>query len=123
MTNKEIILLERLENQGFYATTIHDLPILNLLVNQANHRFHQSVVFSIQQFKSPSSVPFLRQALENGFGIYKYTCSDDDAITKWFSHALYSIGTAEAIQVIKDFSTSENEMIAKEMKYRLSKIK
>ena len=123
MKSKEIKLLERLEKKGLEGTSIKDLLILNVLVNQPNHRFHQGIVFAVQQLKHPSSVPYLRQALENGFEMYKYTCSEDTAITKWFSHALYRIGTDEAIQVIKDFTVSDNAMIADEMKYRLSKIK
>jgi LL-diaminopimelate aminotransferase len=95
----------------------------NRLVLDTNHKKHQEIVKKIQHLKHPSSVPFLRKALENGFEIYQYTCSDDDVIAKWFSHALAAIGTDEAIQVIKDFSASENELIAKEMQYRLAKIK
>jgi hypothetical protein len=96
---------------------------LNQLVLTPEHKRHQELVMVIQELKDPSSIPFLQKALENGFDIYKYTCSEDDVIAKWFSHALCSIGTTEATQVIKDFSKSENEEIAKEMKYRLSKIK
>ncbi len=100
-----------------------EINLLNELVLDKSHNQHQYIVLKIQKTADPSSVPYLRQALENGFAIYQYTCSDDDTIAKWFSHALYSIGTAEAIRGIKDFAVSENELIAKEMQYRLSKIK
>ena len=123
MTTKQKKILQKLEAQGHSISTKKDITTLNGLVNQANHQQHQVVVFEIQRLKDPSSIPFLRKALENGFEMYKYTCSDDDVIAKWFSWALYSIGNEEAIQVIKDFSTSENALVANGMKYRLSKIK
>jgi len=44
-------------------------------------------------------------------------------IAKWFSWALFSIGTKEATEVIKEFSNSKDEGIRNEMIYRLNKIK
>jgi HEAT repeat protein len=123
MTNKEIELLDKLELGEFSIDDLKVIKRLNQLVLIPDHQKHQAIVFALQKAKHPSSIPFLRKALENGFEMYEYTCSDDAVIAKWFSHALFSMGTAEAIQVIKDFSTSENEEIAKEMKYRLAKIK
>ena len=99
------------------------IDIYNELVLVKEHRNHQELVWKIQQLKDPSSVPFLQKALATGFDYLKYTCSDSDAIAKWFSHALFQIGTPEAIQVLKDFSLSEDEGISKEMKYRLAKVK
>jgi hypothetical protein len=123
MTNKEIELLDKLDNGKITLDNLEDIEMFNRLVLKSGHRKHQAIIFALQQAKNPSSIPFLQKALENGFDIYKYTCSEDATIAKWFSYALYSIGTKEAIQVIKDFSKSENEEIAEEMKYRLAKIK
>lgn len=51
-----------------------------------------------------------------------YTGSDDEVIAKWFSHALAEIGTAEAIEVIKEFCADDNAGIAEEMRYRVKKL-
>jgi LL-diaminopimelate aminotransferase len=118
----KINVLAKLQNFEF-EPNLEEKQVLNELILDGSHRKHQYVALKIQTSKDPKAVPYLRKALENGFEMYQYTCSDDDVIAKWFSWALYSIGTAEAIQVIKDFSESENEGIAKEMKYRLGKIK
>jgi hypothetical protein len=123
MTNKEKELLDKLDNGKITLDNLEDIEMFNRLVLKSGHRKHQAIIFALQQAKNPSSVPFLQKGLENGFEMYQYTCSEDAVIAKWFSHALYRIGTDEAIQIIKDFSKSENEEIAKEMKYRLAKIK
>lgn len=53
----------------------------------------------------------------------EYRCSENETITKWFSHALASIHTPEAIELINKFSHSDDPGVAKEMTYRLAKIK
>lgn len=99
------------------------VDILNELVINPNHRSHQVVAMAIQDVKSPSSVPFIKKALQSNFDYLQYTCSESGAIAKWFSWALYSIGTKEAIDLLKEYAKSEDDGIRKEMNYRLSKIK
>lgn len=96
---------------------------LNELLLMPGHQLHQEVTREIQLFAHPSSVQAIRRVLEQGFAMFEYTCSEDGVIAKWFSHALASIGTPEAIAVIKQFSQSPNKGVAKEMKYRLEKIR
>ena len=71
---------------------------------------------------SPKTVPFVSKVLESNFDFLEYTYSDSDAIAKWFSWLLYSIGTAEAIDLMKEYSNSNEEGIKNEMLYRLKKI-
>ncbi|HEY0744453.1 MAG TPA: hypothetical protein VGD40_23465 [Chryseosolibacter sp.] len=97
--------------------------VLNELLINRNHRSHQVVAKTIQDIKSPSSVPFIRQALQSNFDYLEYTCSESDAIAKWFSWALYSIGTNDAIELMKEYSKSDNQGIRDEMIYRLGKLK
>ena len=94
---------------------------LNGLVLSPGHRQHQAVVKRLQSVASPSSIPVLRQALASGFDLYDYTCSDDEVIAKWFSWALFAIGTKEAKAVLTESAQSDNPDVAKEMKYRLAK--
>ena len=96
--------------------------ILNELLINKNHRSHQFITKSIQEIKSPSSIPYIRKILQSNFEYLTYTCSDSDAIAKWFSWALYSIGTKEAIELMKEYSNSDDEGIKNEMAYRLTKV-
>jgi hypothetical protein len=96
---------------------------LNLLLLVSNHRSHQVITKTIQGLRNPKSIPFIRKALESNFDYLEYTCSDSDVIAKWFSWALYSIGTTEAINIIKEYTKSENQGIRNEMIYRLNKVK
>jgi HEAT repeat protein len=98
------------------------IDILNQLLINPNHRSHQFVTRTIQELQSPTSVPFIKQVLESNFSYLTYTCSDSDAIAKWFSWALYEIGTKDAIKLMKEYSKSPDEGIRKEMIYRLKKV-
>ena len=95
---------------------------LNELLINPNHTSHQQITKTIQDIGNPSSIPFIRIALESEFDYLEYTCSESDVIAKWFSWALYKIGTDEAIELIKEYSESENDGIKSEMLYRLNKI-
>lgn len=95
---------------------------LNGLLAMPGHELHQQVTMEIQRLKSASSVPIIEAVLEGGFDYLQYTCSEDEVIAKWFSHALASIGTPEAIALIRKFAASENAGIASEMQYRLERI-
>jgi lipopolysaccharide biosynthesis regulator YciM len=99
------------------------VDILNNLLIMPGHDRHQAITWEIQKTQSPSSIPYIEQMLKSGFTDLEYTCSENETITKWFSHALASIHTPEAIELIKRFSHSDDPGIAKEMAYRLAKIK
>lgn len=107
---------------GGIEDTVVYADVLNGLLAMPGHELHQEVTMRIQRLKSPSSIPYIRSILQGGFDFLAYTCSDDEVIAKWFSHALAKIGTPKAIEVIKEFSAAENPGIAKEMSYRLSKL-
>jgi len=96
--------------------------ILNELLINPNHRKHQEIARGLQDYPSPTTVPFVRKALETNFDYLEYTCSESNAIATWFSWLLYSIGTTEAIDLIKEYSNSADEGIRNEMLYRLKKV-
>jgi hypothetical protein len=97
-------------------------PILNELLIYPHHYRHQEIARLLQKNKNPSTIPYVRKALDSGFNYLAYTGSNDRSIAKWFSWLLSDIGTSEAISVIKEYSRSQNEEIRQEMNYRLSKI-
>ena len=94
----------------------------NRLLLMPGHKHHQAVTMAIQQLRSPSSVPYIRQVLAEGFQMFEYTCSEIGVIAKWFSHALASINTAESIALIKEYACSNDPEIAEEMAYRLTRL-
>ena len=96
---------------------------LNILLLDPNHRKHQIITKKIQDLGNPKSIPFIREALKSNFDYLEYTGSDSDAIAKWFSWALFAIGTKEAIAIIKEYTKSDDEGIRNEMVYRLNKVK
>jgi hypothetical protein len=108
------------------ARTIGDreqrADVLNNLLVMPGHELHQEVTREIQKLRSPSSVPYIRQVLANGFRMFDYTCSEPGVIAKWFSHALADINTPESIALIKEFTGSSDPEVAEEMAYRLGRL-
>lgn len=99
------------------------VDLLNELLINPNHTGHQLIAKTLQEVApSASTVPFIKKALESNFDYLEYTCSETSAIAKWFSWLLYSIGTTEAIDLMKEYSNSSDEGIAGEMRYRLEKV-
>lgn len=94
----------------------------NQLLLTPNHSQHQYLLKYLQVLRFESSVPYLDQALTQGFDYINYY-SEDVVVAKWFSHALIDIGTEEAIAVLKKHAESANEEIQGEMRYRLLKNK
>lgn len=106
------------------SETIHEYTeLLNELLITPNHYNHQEIAKTLQEIKSPTTIPFVKKALETNFEYLDYTCSDSDVIAKWFSWILYSIGNNDAITLIEEYTNSLDEGISNEMKYRLNKIK
>ncbi|RTQ51500.1 hypothetical protein EJV47_06780 [Hymenobacter gummosus] len=98
------------------------IDLLNLLLLVPHHWSHQVVARTLQDVASPSSIPFIRAALESTFDYLEYTASEPGVIAKWFSWALCSIGTPEAIQTIRDFTTRGRKGVRREMRYRLQQM-
>jgi hypothetical protein len=62
--------------------TQEELDFLNELLLNPQHRSHQVVARILQQIKSPSSLPFVRQALDTHFDYLAYTCSEPRVIAQ-----------------------------------------
>lgn len=98
------------------------IDTLHKLLLYPHHNYHQAITKQIQHLADPSSVPYIDEILSRGFGDFTYTCSEDAAIAKWFSWALFSIGTKEAIACLEKYAKSSSKEMATEMEYRLSKL-
>lgn len=140
MTNNEEHIFEQIHNGieskdakelelaiDLIWTSGYDLAVFTEILNELllvkHHISHQVITKTLQSIASPTSVPFIRKVLETNFDYLEYTCSEDEVITKWFSWALYAIGTNEAINLMREYTFSSNEGIKNEMIYRLNKLK
>lgn len=122
MTKEQIKLLQEIE-EGEIVINESSVDLLNELLVNTEHHQHQMIAKTLQHVKSPSTIPFVKRALDSNFDYLEYTCSDHDAIAKWFSWLLFSINTKEAISLIEEYSKSPNKDIRNEMIYRLDKVK
>jgi len=96
----------------------------NEILKLPNHNRHQRMLKFLQdELKYPSSVDSIRFLLNSDFKDYFLkTGSDDIVVVQWLSHALVGIGTEDAMNTIVEYSNSNNQEIAKGMKYRLKRI-
>jgi len=85
------------------------------------HQYHQRIAKNLQELADPSTVPYVKKILEDGFEVFSYTASEDRVIAKWFSWLLYEIGTEDAFSLMREYAVSKNVEIANEMAYRLDR--
>ena len=90
------------------------------LVNPYHNR-HQELLRDLQVSRLKSSIPYIDRALTIGFELFDVD-SEDAVVAKWYSHALGSIGTEDAMAVLQKHRHSENKEIAFEMAYRLKQL-
>lgn len=92
-----------------------------LLIRQ--HYRHQELVRELQRMAEPSAVPYLVSALNSNLDhMVEYNGSGSGVVAKWFSHALFDIGTPESIEALRVLSAHSDAEIRKEMTYRLTKL-
>lgn len=100
------------------------VDLLNEMLLIKEHRRHQEIVKELQSRASPSSVPYLQRAfIEHLDYMAEYNGSGTGVVAKWFSHALFSIGTPEALDLLRTWSTHSASEVRNEMLYRLSKLR
>lgn len=102
---------------------IDHIDLLNELLLITFHRQHQYIAMAIQNLETPSSIPFIDKVLDSKFEGIPYTGSESGSMAKWFSWALYCIGTKEAFRVMEKHAGSSDKGIRYEMCYRLKKAK
>ena len=114
--NDAVSELLQLENLSNHINLLNDLLLVPF------HYQHQYIARSLQDLKTPSSVPFIGKVLESEFKDIPYNGSDSYSMAKWFSWALCCIGTTEAIELLKEHANSKDKGIRDEMRYRLKKM-
>lgn len=99
-----------------------EIEILNKLLIAPWHKRHEDIIHAIQQIKNPESIPFIKKAIQQKFQyLIDYGTGERQFINQ-SGHALASIGTQEALDVIYELSKSTDFVLKDEMLYRISKI-
>ena len=109
---------------------ICELPEDDIAVDALNHLLiikghfrHENILKSIQDYAHPSSVKYIEVALNQGFEhIDYYNGSGFAPISQWFSYALASINTKEAVDLLKKYARHENDEISGHMRRLLEQI-
>lgn len=102
--------------------TEEEVEILNKLLIKQWHTRHEEIIHALQKRKSPTSIPFIKEALQIKFQYLEDYGTGTRQFINQCGHALFSIGTKEAIAVIYEFTKSSNPVLKDEMLYRISKI-
>jgi hypothetical protein len=98
------------------------IDILNQLLLEDWHTKYEDIIHEVQKQKNPSSIPFIEKAMQNK---YEYLISYGTGERQFINqcgHALCSINTDEAINIIYKLSESSDAILRDEMLYRISKI-
>jgi hypothetical protein len=98
------------------------IDLINQLILEPWHRSYEELVHNLQRRKRTESIPFLKKAIQNKYEYLEVTGTGTRQFINQCGHALRSIGTQEALDIIRQLSQSKDPIIKDEMLYRISKI-
>lgn len=98
------------------------IDLIHQLILEPWHSAYEELAHDLQSRKQPSSVPFLKEAMQKKYEYLESYGTGTRQFINQCGHALWSIGTEEAIATISALSQSDDPVIKDEMKYRLSQI-
>jgi hypothetical protein len=98
------------------------LDILNRLLIESWHTRHEDIIHEIQKRKKSSSVPYIKEAMQKQYDYLKSYGTGLRQFINQCGHALVSIGTKEALDVIYELAESKSPILRDEMLYRISRI-
>ncbi len=86
------------------------------------HSEHEQVISGLQMIADPSSIPFIRAAIELKPSLAYLDYDDYGSFYKKCFWALQAIGTDEAIATIASYATSSDAALAEQAQHRLNRI-
>lgn len=98
------------------------IHLIHRLILEPWHGEYEEIAHDLQKRAQPESIPFLKEAMQKK---YKYLESYGTGTRQFINqcgHALWSIGTKEAIEVIQELSKSNDPVVKDEMMYRINRI-
>lgn len=90
------------------------IDILNKLVIDKNHQRHEDIVHSLQHYKNPKSVQYLKGIIDLKEDLSYLDYDDYGAFYKQCFFALRDIGTKDAFLTILGYFDSNNEILREE---------
>jgi hypothetical protein len=97
-----------------FVNTFRDLPFkkenlvyLHTLLTEPWHTMYEDMVHMLQRYKDPSSIPVLKQTMYTRFPYPESYGTGTPQLINQCRHALLSINTKEALDVIDEFYKSE----------------
>ena len=98
------------------------IDIIHQLMVEPWHRAYEELAHDLQSRKRPESIPFLKQAIQSKYAYPASYGTGTRQLINQCGHALKSIGTIEALNVVRELTQSEDPIVRDEMLYRLSRI-
>ena len=98
------------------------IDIVHQLILEPWHDRYEQLAHDLQARKKVESIPYLKEAMQCKFDFLESYSTGTRQFINQCGHALGSIGTEEAISVIRELSHSQDDILRDEMRYRLSKI-
>jgi hypothetical protein len=98
------------------------IDIIHRLILESWHNQYEDIAHDLQKRGNIMSIPFLKEAMQKKYFYLESYGTGTRQFINQCGHALYSIGTKEAIEVIRELSKSEDPVLKDEMLYRISRI-
>ena len=111
-----LVILYTIEEENEWIDLIHKLIL------EPWHREYEELAHDLQRRKRPESIPILEEAIRKKFDYLESYGTGTRQFINQCGHALRSIGTEEAIMVIRELSESRDPILKDEMLYRISRI-
>jgi hypothetical protein len=98
------------------------IDIVHQLILESWHGQYENIAHELQRRSNKLSIPFLKLAMQKKYDFLESYGSGTRQFINQCGHALRSIGTEDALDVIKELSKSNDPVLRDEMLYRISKI-
>lgn len=112
-----------------FVNTFRELPFrkenlvyFHTLLTEPWHSMYEDMVHMLQEYEDPSSIPVLKQTMQMRFPYPESYGTGTRQLINQCGHALWSINTKEALDVIYELANSNDPILRDEMLYRISQI-
>lgn len=124
-TQHEISMKNLKNYRGQYTPKVEEVKTTISLCEQLlqlDHMDHEWIIRVLQERAEPLAIPYLKQAIELKPQLEYLSYDDYGAFYKRCLWALQAIGTAEAINLIEEYTHSDKEELAEQARHRIYRI-
>lgn len=98
------------------------IDFVHMAILEPWHNSHEEMAHFLQNKKQSKSIKFLKKAIQQKHDYLELSGTGTRQFINQCGHALWSIGTNEAIAVVRELTKSDDPIVSDEMCYRLSRI-